>query len=193
MTLNAASRDFHNLLAVSIFSQSSRCLDIFTIFSLSRYFHNLLAVSRFSQSSRCLDIFTIFSLSRYFHNLLGALRPVSYIYVQVPEGTIACNVSSAYPVQHAGCHMVRRDSSVVKFDRVEIAFSFISIAETIRRCRSGGERSTLKKLPTTSFTKCHMLQPENSSPNSDSNPHCIIGSRWLPESSRANHYITCCL
>ena len=43
---------------------------------------------------------------------------------------------------------------------------------------------------TTSFRKCHILKPENSSHNRDSNPHCSIGSR-LGKSRRANHYTTC--
>ena len=33
---------------------------------------------------------------------------------------ITCNTSSAYRVQHVVCHVVRRDSSALKFDRVEI-------------------------------------------------------------------------
>ena len=46
---------------------------------------------------------------------------------------ITCNTSSAYRVQHAVCHLVRRDSSAVKFDRVEIAFilALSLLAETI--------------------------------------------------------------
>ena len=35
-----------------------------------------------------------------------------------------CNTSSAYHVQHVMCHVVRRDSSAIKFDRVKIAFIF---------------------------------------------------------------------
>ena len=35
---------------------------------------------------------------------------------------ITCNTSSAYHVQPAVCHLVRRDSSATKSDRVEIAF-----------------------------------------------------------------------
>ena len=37
---------------------------------------------------------------------------------------ITCNTSNAYHVRHVVCHVVRRDSSVVKSDRVEIAFIF---------------------------------------------------------------------
>ena len=35
---------------------------------------------------------------------------------------ITCNTSSAYHVQCVACHIVRRDSSAIKFNRVEIAF-----------------------------------------------------------------------
>ena len=35
---------------------------------------------------------------------------------------ITCNVSSAYHVLCAVCHLVRRDSSAIKFDRVKIVF-----------------------------------------------------------------------
>ena len=35
---------------------------------------------------------------------------------------IKCNTQSTYHVQHVVCHVVRRDSSPIKFDRVEIAF-----------------------------------------------------------------------
>ena len=35
---------------------------------------------------------------------------------------ITCNTPSAYHVQPAACHLVRRDSSAIKFDRVEISF-----------------------------------------------------------------------
>ena len=35
---------------------------------------------------------------------------------------ITCNTSSTYHVQRVVCHLVRRDSSLIKFDRDEIAF-----------------------------------------------------------------------
>ena len=44
---------------------------------------------------------------------------------------IMCNISNTYHVQHAVCHLVRRDSSTIQFDRVY--FSFILLAETITR------------------------------------------------------------
>ena len=35
---------------------------------------------------------------------------------------ITCNTPSAYHVQRVVCHLVRRDSSAFKFDRIEFAF-----------------------------------------------------------------------
>ena len=35
---------------------------------------------------------------------------------------ITCNTSSAHHLQHVVCHVVQRDSSAIKFDRIEIAF-----------------------------------------------------------------------
>ena len=35
---------------------------------------------------------------------------------------ITCNTLSAFHVQHVACHVVRRDSSAIKLDRVDIAF-----------------------------------------------------------------------
>ena len=40
-----------------------------------------------------------------------------------------------------------------------------------------GDRSTGREPPTTSFRKCYILKPENSSPNRDSNPYSSIGGR----------------
>ena len=38
---------------------------------------------------------------------------------------ITCNTSSSYHVQLVMCHVVRRDSSAIKFDRVQITFSLV--------------------------------------------------------------------
>ena len=35
---------------------------------------------------------------------------------------ITCNTSSAFYLEHIVCYVLRRDSSAIKFDRVEIAF-----------------------------------------------------------------------
>ena len=60
-----------------------------------------------------------------FCNLLTAPRTVSSTYAQVARANhmqITCNTSSAYHVQSAVCHLEQRDSSAVKFDRIEIEF-----------------------------------------------------------------------
>ena len=49
------------------------------------------------------------------------------------------------------------------------------MAGTINRWRKGGNRSTRRKLLTTSFRKCHIPKPENSNPNRDLNPHSSSG------------------
>ena len=36
-----------------------------------------------------------------------------------------CNLSGAYRLQHVKCHMVRRDSSAINFERVENAVSWL--------------------------------------------------------------------
>ena len=53
------------------------------------------------------------------------------------------------------------------------------LAETSNWCRRGGNRSDKRKPQTTSFRKCHILKPINSSPDWDSNPQSSIGSRRL--------------
>ena len=54
-------------------------------------------------------------------------------------------------------------------------FELYFIDWTINRWRRGGNRSTRRKPLVTSFRKCHILQPEDSSPKRDSNPHNSIG------------------
>ena len=56
-------------------------------------------------------------------------------------------------------------------------FELYSLAEPL--ADEGGEETGVprKKTLTTSFRKCHILKPENSSPNRDSNPHSSIGGR----------------
>ena len=56
-------------------------------------------------------------------------------------------------------------------------FELILLAESLKRWRRGGNRSTRRKTLATSFRKCHMLQPEDSSPKRDSNPRSSIGGR----------------
>ena len=62
---------------------------------------------------------------RDFYNLLTALLLSPTRTLKRPGRNrvhFTCNTSSAYHVQPALCHLVRRDSSALKFDRVEIAF-----------------------------------------------------------------------
>ena len=65
-----------------------------------------------------------------------ALKGVNREFLQSPhylqhvhssgQGTIACKSRAAHPsayhVQRVTCHLVERDSSALKFDRVEISF-----------------------------------------------------------------------
>ena len=82
-------------------------------------------------------------------------------------------------MQNVVYHVVGRDSSAVKFDRAEIAFTL-----TVFYCLKplpdeGGQETRVpgKKLLTINFRKCHILKPENSRANRDSNPHPSIGGR----------------
>ena len=81
-------------------------------------------------------------------------------------------------MQHVVCHVVRRDSSAIKFVRVEIAFILVLFYWLKPLTDEGGEETGVpRKTLTTSFRKCHILKPENSIPNRDSNPHSSIGGR----------------
>ena len=62
--------------------------------------------------------FTICSLCRELSPRRTLKWPVSN------RVQITCNTPSAYHVQHVVYHVVRRDSSAIKFDRVEIEFIF---------------------------------------------------------------------
>ena len=85
------------------------------------------------------------------------------------------NTSSGYHVHNDVCNVVLRDNSVIKSDRVQIAciLAFMLLAEITNRRRRRRNRSTRRKPLTTSFRKCHILKPEDSSPKRDSNPHSI--------------------
>ena len=63
-------------------------------------------------------------ISRYFTiSLCRELSPTRMLkWPGHDRVQITCNTSSAYHVQHVMCHVVRRDSSAIKFDRGEIAF-----------------------------------------------------------------------
>ena len=121
--------------------------------------------------------------SSFFYNLLTAPRTVS-TYSQVAQAQSCANhVQHSERLSRASDrvmrHVVRRDSSAIKFDRVEIAFiwAFIFFWLNNTGWRRGGNGSTQRKPLGTSFRKCHILKPEDSSPKRDSNPHNSLGGR----------------
>ena len=117
---------------------------------------------------------------RDFYNLLTVPRTVYNKYSQgCSYVQIMCNMSNAYHVQPAVCHLVRTNSSAIKFDRVVIAFIWALFywLKPINRWRRGGNWSTWRKPLTTSVRKCHILKPGNSSPKWDLNPHSSIDGR----------------
>ena len=77
---------------------------------------------------------------------------------------ITWHTSSAFHVQHVVCHVVRRDSSAIKFNRVEIELilALFYWLKPIKEGRKPECQETGKPL-TTSFRKCHILKPKNSS------------------------------
>ena len=117
----------------------------------------------------------------FFYNLLTAPQTVSNTYVQVARAQPCANHRALITCKcHVTCHLVRRDSSAIKLDSWIwncIYLSFILLAEPLHRWRRGGNQSTRRKPLATSFRKCHILQPEDSSPKRDSNPHSSIGGR----------------
>ena len=60
----------------------------------------------------------------FFYNILTALRTVSNTYAEWHNRVQTTrNTSGVHPVQHVVCRMLRRDSSAIKFDRVEVKFA----------------------------------------------------------------------
>ena len=92
---------------------------------------------------------------------------------------ITCNTSSSYHVQHVVYHVVRRNSSAIKLDKIEIAFILVLFYWLKPLTNEGGEETGVpgENPRRRAFRKCHILKPENSSPNRDSNPHSSIGGR----------------
>ena len=68
---------------------------------------------------RNLRFFTISSL----HRKLSPTRTLKW--PRHNRVKITCNTLSAYHVQRVVCHLVRRDSSAIKFDTAEIAFILV--------------------------------------------------------------------
>ena len=93
---------------------------------------------------------------------------------------ITCNTSSAHHMQ-VSCYVPLGTNGELSYEVcqswIRIYLSFILLAEPLNRWRRGGKRSTRRKLLATSFRKCHILQPEDSSPKRDSNPRRSTGGR----------------
>ena len=107
------------------------------------------------------------------------------------QGAIVCNTSGTYHVQHVMCHMVWRDNSAIMFDRVSITFLLASFYWLNHvPLKEGRTRECPEKTPDDELQKCHILKPENSSPNRDSNPLSSIDG-LLGKQIYANHYTTC--
>ena len=76
---------------------------------------------------------------------------------------ITSNITSAYHVQHVACHVVQMDSSAIKFDRVEIAFSLASF-DWLKPSNGKREEKTpddeLQKMP---YTEVRKFKPQSRS------------------------------
>ena len=97
------------------------------------------------------------------------------------HGTTVCKSCATHPVLimcNMSCHMVWRDSSAIKFDRVEIAFILVLLHWWKQFTDEGGEETRVpRETLMMSFRKCPSLKPENASPNQDPNPHSSTGGR----------------
>ena len=88
-------------------------------------------------------------LSRATHRALITCNISSPYHVQHIEplsrathrALITCNTSSPYHVQYIVCHAVRRNSSAIKFDRVEIAF-ILALFHWLKSLTSEGGEET---------------------------------------------------
>ena len=87
------------------------------------------------------------------------------------------------------CHVVQRDSSAIKFDRVEISPILVFFTWLTPLNDDGGEvnRSTRRKPLTTSFRKCYVLKNPKFQAPTRTRTLALMGGL---ESRRANHYTT---
>ena len=69
-------------------------------------------------------------------------------------------------------------------------FELSFIGWTIDRWRRGGDRSTRRKPLMTSFRKCHILKPNDSSPKQNSNPHNSIGDGLGKQTCELLHHLS---
>ena len=102
-----------------------------------------------------------------------------------------CNTSSADHVQ-VSCYVPLGTKGQLSYwvwqSWNRIYLSFILLTEPLNRWRWGGIRSTRRKPLATSFRKCHILQPEDSSPKRDSNPRSSIGGRLGKQTCKPLHH-----
>ena len=112
---------------------------------------------------------TIFSLCRKLSSTSTLKWPMR------SRVQIMCSTYSAHHMQHVMCHVVQRDSSAIKFDGVEITF-ILAVFYWLNHYwwRRRGNQVTRRKPLTMSVRKYQILEPENSSPKRDWNPHCSI-------------------
>ena len=90
---------------------------------------------------------------------------------------ITCNTSSTF---HVALRATWYEVTAQLLSLTEFKwhlFELHFIGWTINQWRRGGNRDARRKPLATSFTKCHILKPEDSSPKRDSNPHNSIGGR----------------
>ena len=118
--------------------------------------------------------FTISSLRREL-SPTPMLNWLGYNHVQ-----ITCNTSSTYHVQHVMLRATWYKGTAQLLSLTELKshlFELYFIGWTINRWRRGGNWTSRRKPLATSFRKCHILKPKDSSPKRHSNPYNSIGSR----------------
>ena len=140
-------------------------------------------------------------LSRATHRALVTCNTSGAYHVQhigrlssaTHRALVTCNTSGAYHVQHIGrlsrathralitCSMscaIWYEGTAQLLSLTELE-SNLALLYWLKRLSDerGGNRSTQRKPPMTSFRKCHIPKPENSSPNRDLNPYSSIDSR----------------
>ena len=103
---------------------------------------------------------------------------------------ITCNTSSAYHVQHV-LPVTWYKGTAPLLSLTELTshlFQLHFIAWTINQWGRRGNWSTWRKPLATSFRKCHILKPKDSSPKRDLNPHNSIGGRLGKQACQPLHY-----
>ena len=95
---------------------------------------------------------------------------------------------------HVTCHVARRDSSAIKFDRVELTWkriylSSIFLAEPL--IDEGGEKTAVPRenpWQQASENATCILKPEDSNPRQDSNPHHSLDGRLRKQTCSPLHH-----